>query len=140
MNMDAIREDWEALAGKRMQFTHAFYENLFERHPRYRELFPSSMDAQMEKMVEMFSSLARFADHSDLIRPYLVSVGLAHRHTGIGADDVGNFKEAFIETLAHLRAEHWDAGHERAWREAFDEMLIPLFEEGLTTGREAAAR
>jgi hemoglobin-like flavoprotein len=100
MDMHIIKQDWDALAGKRMQFAHGFYERLFARHPQYQAMFPSSMDTQMEKMVEMFSSIARFADHSDLIRPYLVSVGYAHRRLGIGAADVENFKEAFIATLA----------------------------------------
>ena len=65
MDMTLIQQDWEALAGKRMQFTHAFYARLFERHPEYRALFPEAMDSQMEKMVEMFSSVTRFADHTE---------------------------------------------------------------------------
>ena len=134
MDMQLIKQDWEALAGKRMQFTHGFYERLFARNARYRDLFPEGMDAQMEKMVEMFSSIARFADHTDLIRPYLVSVGYAHRRLGIGAADVENFKEAFIETLAHLREGAWNETHEKAWHEVFDDMVVPMFDEGLETG------
>jgi len=130
-----IQQDWEALAGKRMQFTHAFYETLFERQPRYRELFPEAMDAQMEKMVEVFSSIARFAGHVDLIRPYLTSVGFAHRQMGIHAEDVEHFKRAFVDTLAHLCAAWWDDSHAAAWNEAFDDIIVPLFDEGLETGR-----
>ena len=134
MDMQIIKQDWEALAGKRMQFTHGFYERLFARHEQYRNLFPQGMDTQMERMVEMFSSIARFADHTDLIRPYLVSVGYAHRRLGIGASDVENFKEVFIETLAHLREEAWNETHEKAWHEVFDDMIVPMFDEGLETG------
>ncbi len=134
--MDIIRRDWEALAGKRMQFTHDFYERLFDRHPQYRDLFPKSMDAQMERMVEMFSSVVRFADHSDLIRPYLVNVGFAHRRMGIDAADMENFKETFLDTLAHLRKAQWSAQNDTAWRQAFDDMILPLFEQGLETGRD----
>jgi hemoglobin-like flavoprotein len=137
MDMNIIKQDWNALAGKRMQFAHAFYTELFARHPQYRSMFPASdaLDSQMEKMVEMFSGVARFADHSDLIRPYLVSVGYAHRRLGIGAVDVNNFKEVFIAVLAQLRKGAWDASHDSAWREAFEDMIVPMFDEGLETGR-----
>ena len=133
--MSMIEQDWEALAGKRMQFAHDFYERLFGAHPQYRAMFPPSMDAQMERMIEMFSGVTRFADHADLIRAYLLRVGYAHRRLGIGAADVENFKTAFIETLAHLRAQAWNAAHLEAWNEAFDDMIVPLVDEGLETGR-----
>ena len=136
MEMNLIQRDWEALAGKRMQFTHAFYERLFERHPHYRDLFPEALDSQMEKMVEMFSSICRFADHTDLVRPYLHSIGFAHRGMGLAAQDVENFKRAFVDTLAELCAERWDDGHATAWNAAFDDMILPLFDEGLETGRD----
>ena len=135
MEINAIREDWEALAGKRMQFAHTFYKKLFDRHPAYRGMFPEAMGTQMEKMVEMFSGVARFADHTDLVRPYLVNVGYAHRRLGIGPEDVENFKNVFIETLSELCADWWNDAHERAWHEAFDDMIVPMFDEGLETGR-----
>ncbi len=135
MTIELIRQDWEALAGQRAQFTKAFYTAFFDQFPEYRALFPDAMDAQMERMVEMFSNLARFADHSDLIQPYLLQVGFAHRGFGIRHNDAENFKEVFISTLAEARGEAWNEDHETAWRQAFDDMLIPMFDEGLERGR-----
>ena len=99
-------------------------------------MFPEAMDSQMEKMVEMFSSVTRFADHTDLVRPYLTSVGYSHRRLGIDASDVENFKLAFVDTLADLCADWWDQSHVRAWHGAFDDIIVPLFDEGLETGRD----
>jgi len=118
MHMKTLNADWEALAGQRMEFTRKFYQRLFERYPRYQELFPQELDTQMEKMVEMFSGIARFADHIDIIRPYLVEVGFAHRRLGIDAQDVENFKDVFIETLGELCAGWWNEEHEQAWHQA----------------------
>ena len=140
MDIDIIKQDWEALAGKRMRFAHRVYDGLFARHPQYHAMFPEDMDAQMERMVEMFSNIARFADHSHLIRPYLVNAGYAHRRLGIGAADVDNFTKVFIETLADVFAASWDEAHERAWREAFDDMIVPMFDEGLETGCDRKPR
>ena len=136
MNINVIQQDWNSLAGRRNEFSKAFYAALFEKFPQYRSLFPLSIDAQMERMVEMFSSLARFADHPDLIQPYLRHVGFAHRQLGIGVLDAENFKEVFIDILARELSSTWNATHESAWREAFDEMLLPMFEQGLGSDLE----
>lgn len=135
MTIELIREDWEALAGRRGQFAKQFYAEFFERFPEYRDLFPAEMDAQMERMVEMFSSIARFADRTDLIQPYLLQVGFAHRRFGIRLSDAENFKNVFIETLGRVLGDDWDGRHESAWQHAFDDMLIPMFDEGLERGR-----
>ncbi len=139
MDMQLLREDWEALAGRRLEFTRSFYERLFARYPRYRSMFPQEMDTQMEKMVEVISGVVRFADHSDLIRPYVVNTGFAHRRLEIVAWDVENFKEVFIETLAELCAEWWNPQHNAAWHAVFEDMILPLFTEGLETGKRKRA-
>lgn len=135
MTIDIIRDDWEALAGRRSLFVQQFYAAFFDRFPEYRGLFPSAIDAQMERMVEMFSSVARFADRSDFIQPYLLHVGFAHRRFGIRRADAENFKIVFIEVLGQTLEDGWDADHEAAWNHAFDEMLLPMFDEGLERGR-----
>jgi len=134
MDMNLIRDDWNALAGQRAAFTRRFYKRLFERHPDYQAKFPPSMDAQSERMVEMLSGVVRFADHADVVRPYLEDVGHAHRHVGIGHDDVQNFVTVFIETLSEICGDGWDERHAEAWRLAFDDLIVPLFEDGLGSG------
>jgi len=136
-DMTAIQETWDALAGRRIVLVDTFYSRLFDRNPEYRGLFPESMTPQKEKMVEMISSVARFIDQVDLIRPYLVNVGAAHRGTGITAGDIENFKEVFIDTLAFTCSERWESRHEKAWREVFDEVIVPIFSEGLEGGAES---
>ncbi len=131
IDMTPIQETWDALAGRRITLVDSFYSRLFDRHPEYRELFPETMTPQKEKMVEMISSVARFIDQVDLIRPYLVNIGAAHRGTGITAGDIENFKEVFIDTLAWTCSETWEPRHEKAWREVFDEVILPAFDEGL---------
>ena len=128
---------WDALAGRHIVLVDTFYSRLFDRHPEYRKLFPEFMTPQKEKMVEMINSVARFIDQVDLIRPYLVNVGAAHRDTGITAEDVENFKEAFIDTLAWTCSETWQPRHEKTWRDVFDEVIVPVFHEGLKGGDES---
>ena len=135
MEVEHIKQTWHELAGRRNTFVEGFYGRLFERHPGYREKFPDDMSAQMEHMVEMVSSVARYCDHMGLIEPYLRTVGYAHRGTGIHDRDVQNFRDVFIESLSEAGTEHWDTAHEQSWREAFDDVVIPMFDEGLELGR-----
>jgi len=138
VNTEIIRESWSALAGHRREFIEAFYARLFERYPQYRGLFPENMNAQLERMIEMLSSLAEFAEHAHLLEPHLRKVGFAHRKTGIHASDVENFKDTFLDTLATFAATGDADTQRRAWREAFDEVIIPLFDEGLERGRSVS--
>jgi hemoglobin-like flavoprotein len=133
MDMFAIEQTWDSLAGRRVIFVERFYSRLFESYPEYRKLFPESMNPQKEKMVEMISSIARFADHIDLIRVYLLNIGAAHRHIGISGEHIENFKEVFLDSLAETCGESWGPKHETAWRAVFDDVIIPIFEEGLST-------
>lgn len=135
MKSDLIAQDWDALAGRRAEFTRSFYASFFERYSEYRSLFPPTMDAQMERMVELFSTMARFANQADVVAPYLKQVGFAHRNFGIRLGDAERFRDVFIDTLADMLAATWNEEHSAAWRAAFDDMLLPMFDEGLSKAR-----
>lgn len=126
-----IEETWDSLAGRRREFVESFYEHLFDKHPEYRSLFPDSLDHQMEKMVEMLSAVARFSDHIDLIRPYLLRIAESHKNFGIQAQDIANFRSAMMEALAEESGADWNQARSDAFAAAFDNTIIPLFEEGL---------
>lgn len=138
MHTDIIKTSWNELAGRRLAFIEAFYDRLFERYPRYRELFPGQMDAQHERMIEMIGTLAQFVDHIPPLEPYLSNVGFQHRRTGIRAADVENFKNVFLETLAGFPTAIDPDAQRAAWQTAFDEVIIPLFDQGLERGRDQA--
>ena len=70
VDTEIIKTSWDGMAGRRLEFVQAFYDRLFERHPHYRELFPESMHAQLERMIEMMGTLAQFADRLPLLQPY----------------------------------------------------------------------
>lgn len=138
MDTEIIKASWDGMAGRRLEFVQAFYDQLFERHPHYREMFPESMHAQLERMIEMMGTLAQFADRLPLLQPYLENVGFQHRHTGIHAADVENFKETFVDTLSAFSSDGDAEAQRRAWLDAFDEVIVPLFDEGLERGRTQA--
>jgi len=140
MDVIAIQQTWDALAGRRSLLVDNFYSRLFELYPEYQKLFPESMTPQKDRMVETIGSVARFANHIDLIRAYVLDIGAAHRRIGISTQHVENFKEVLLNSLAVTCGESWEPRHEKAWREAFEDVIIPSFEEGLMTGTDASER
>ena len=131
MNQAALVEVWNEMAGHRLELVDAFYERLFELYPEYRPLFPTNMDHQMEKMVEMIGAVVRFSNNTDLIRDYLNQVGKAHELLHLTRQDLQNFKNVFVEAAAVACPQIWRDEHRQALTKTFDELIIPVMEESL---------
>jgi len=131
MNKQLLTEVWSNLAGQRIEMVEAFYRNLFARYPQYEEFFPTNIDHQMDLMVEVMSTVINFSDQINIIRPYLVRVGVAHRHYSLTPQDFRNFSQVFIDTLGEVCGDQWQAQHQQAFEETFDDVILPLIEEGL---------
>lgn len=127
-----IKEVWVLLAGRQKQFVEAFYGNLFHQFPDYEQYFPEHMDTQMERMVELIGAIAHISNQINLIRPYLLQVGAAHKDLALlKHEDLCNFRDVFIATAAIVCAENWEERHTLAFQAAFDETIIPIIYEGL---------
>ncbi len=131
-DVNSIKEVWDLLAGRRRQFIETFYANLFNQFPDYQQYFPEHMDAQMERMMELISSVVHISDQINHIRPYLLQVGAAHKEIVLlKKEDLCNFRDVFIETAATTCGESWEDRHAKAFQAAFDDTIIPIVYEGL---------
>ncbi|MDH3282177.1 MAG: globin domain-containing protein [Gammaproteobacteria bacterium] len=128
---EKVSQIWEALAGQRQALVQAFYTRLFQEYPHYRQLFPQSMDGQMEKMVGMMGAVARFSDRIDMIRPYLLRVAYTHKNLEIDERDLENFRTVLLESIANFCPDDWDDETEVSFNRAFDDTIIPIFKEGM---------
>ena len=133
MNTEIIGQVWDAAAGKHIDIIETFYGRFFERHPQYKRHFPETMDHQMEKMVDAISTLARCAENPAVLHPHLLKIGRAHKAYGLNSTDLHNFKAIFVEAVADACPDIWNPQCERAWNDAFNEVIIPAVEEGLRT-------
>lgn len=131
MNTQRIGEVWDALHGKHYEVIEHFYGRFFARFPEYRRFFPESMDQQMKKMVRTIGMVARVADSISVVEPHLEQVGTHHRDYGLDKNDLENFKRVFIEVLGEAYGNQWDPECDKAWQEAFDELIIPSMMKGL---------
>ena len=127
-----MKDIWDLLAGRRRQFIETFYANLFSQFPDYEQYFPENMDAQMERMLDLISSVILISDRIPLIRPYLMQVGAAHKDiVTLKKKDLCNFRDVFIETAAITCGDSWEERHAIAFHKVFDDTIIPIIYDGL---------
>jgi hemoglobin-like flavoprotein len=132
--INQMEEVWDLLAGRRRQFIESFYSNLFDQFPDYKQYFPENMDAQMERMMELISAVVRVSHRIPLIRSYLMQVGAAHKDiVKLKKEDLYNFSDVFIITAASTCGDSWEDRHEKAFRAAFDDTIIPIIYDGLNS-------
>ncbi len=131
MNTQRISQHWMGIGGARPQLVATFYCRLFERHPRFRPLFPEPIDHQMGKMLETLALVAEHADAPGAVHPRLRRIGAAHDRYGLTAADFDDFIEVLIETLSEYSAREWCEGCEQAWREALQRVVLPAVREGM---------
>lgn len=127
-----IKEVWDLLGARQKQFVESFYGNLFHQFPDYEKHFPQHMNEQTERMMELVGSVAQFSNCMDLIRPYLLKVGAAHKEMeALTVEDLRNFRDVFIATAASVCGNNWEEQHTLAFREVFDDAIIPIIDEGI---------
>jgi hemoglobin-like flavoprotein len=135
MKTELIAETWGALGETQREFVEAFYGRFFARFPIYRPYFPKQLNpAHLEKMVQTMALVANLAEEPGLVAPHMRKVGRAHSSYRLSPVDLDNFKMVFVEMLGERLGPRWSADAERAWSEAFDEVLIPLMQKGLAGG------
>lgn len=131
MNTQIIAATWFALGERQEAMVGSFYERFFQRFPAYRSLFPAQLnDHHLHKMVETMSLIARLQQDRPIIAPRIQQVGDHHQPYALGAADLANFRDVFVEVLGEFSGADWSQEAERAWRDAFDQEVIPIMMKG----------
>jgi len=125
MNTERISQHWQGIGPNKAALVAAFYQRLFERHPRFRPLFPAGVEHQMEKMVDTLALVAEHSDTPNAIHPRLVRVGKAHRGYELSEADFDDFIDVLIETIAEFNASQWCEACGDAWRQALQQVVLP---------------
>lgn len=97
----------------------AFYSKLFTDNPGIRKLFPSDMNKQYVKLVDMLSSIIMNLDQPESFSADIVA--MSKRHTGYGVKPahyalVGT---ALLWTLKQGLGTDWNQDIEDAWNNCY---------------------
>ena len=111
-----VKKTWKILMGINPTIIgDAFYSKLFTDHPAIRKLFPSDMNQQYIKLVDMLTSIIMNLDHLESVSEEIIA--MSNRHTGYGVkpahyEMVGS---ALLWTLQKGLGAEWSNDIENAW-------------------------
>jgi NAD(P)H-flavin reductase len=96
-----------------------FYSHLFLACPEVRDMFPVSMVAQRDKLMNALGRiLAEISSPATLV-PFLHALGRGHRKFGTLAEHYPAVGASLLATLAHFNGARWNAELARDWAEAY---------------------
>ncbi len=98
----------------------AFYSKLFHNHPEIRRMFPSNMDEQYKKLIDMLSSMVAKLDRLEGYEQKITD--LAKRHEGYGVQPIHYemVGEALLWTLEKGLGDDWNEETATAWLTCYE--------------------
>ncbi|MBP6238477.1 MAG: hypothetical protein KA270_03130 [Saprospiraceae bacterium] len=111
-----VKKTWKILMGINPTIIgDAFYSKLFTDHPAIRKLFPSDMNQQYIKLVDMLTSIIMNLDHLESVSEEIIA--MSNRHTGYGVKPAHYemVRSALLWTLQKGLGAEWSDDIENAW-------------------------
>jgi len=114
-----LRENFAYVAMHGDEVALFFYSDLFLRYPELRGMFPVSMAAQRDRLVQAIGKIVSDVGHLDQLRPYLRELGRDHRKFGALPAHYDPVRASLLATLAHFSGEGWTRDLAADWEEAY---------------------
>jgi NAD(P)H-flavin reductase/hemoglobin-like flavoprotein len=97
-----------------------FYADLFLKHPETRDMFPVSMQAQRNHLVDALVKVVASVDRADDLTAFLRDLGRDHRKFGALADHYAAVGASLLATFAHFSGDAWTPELEADWKGAYE--------------------
>ncbi|MFI6269456.1 globin domain-containing protein [Micromonospora zamorensis] len=119
--MDAARlkQSWSVVAGHGDQVPLYFYSTLFLAHPETRQMFPTNMAGQRDRLVTALGHIVSNVDQVEHLVGFLQDLGADHRKFAVRAEHYPAVGEALLATLQHFLAEQWTDELASDWAAAY---------------------
>lgn len=92
-----------------------FYSKLFLDNPKLRHLFPSSMEQQYKKLVDMLCVIISRIDKLDEITKDIKAIALKHQQYGVKPHHYRLVGNALLWTLERGLGNYWNDELKAAW-------------------------
>jgi hemoglobin-like flavoprotein len=96
---DLIRRSFDAIWPVRRQIAGLFYRRFFELSPDAQRLFPSDMERQHLKLMDMIAAIVGALDKRELFQSIITHTGRQHAHFGVTPLHFVAFGDALIWCL-----------------------------------------
>lgn len=119
MDAAALRDSWQIVAKSGDEVPLFFYSHLFLAHPELRQMFPITMAAQRDKLVNALGSVVSNADQLDEIVPMLQGLGRDHRRFEVVAEHYPAVGASLLATLQYFLGPQWTEELAAEWAAAY---------------------
>jgi NAD(P)H-flavin reductase/hemoglobin-like flavoprotein len=137
VDTDRLKESFAKVAQHGDAVPTYFYGYLFIRAPELRDLFPASMAAQRDKLVNALGTVVSNVDQADQLMYFVRGLGRDHRKFGVLAEHYAPVAEALLATLAYYLGDEWTPQLAGDWQAAYEivagEMVAAAREAEATT-------
>ena len=120
LNVQLLRESFEALRPHADAMVARFYSILFTRHPEIGKMFGrTNMEEQRKKFFTTLDELIRHLEEPDKTMSDLLILGNSHVDYGVKPDQYAPVCDALVEAMKQTAGAAWTAEIEKAWRDAY---------------------
>jgi len=113
--IELVRGSFQRLADFPDRAGEIFYQRLFERDPRARQLFWGNMQHQGRALFLMLDMIVKSLDIQDKIVPIIFDLGKRHAMYGVREHHYEPFEQALIDTLSDVVGDDFTKDVREAW-------------------------
>ena len=111
-----VKNSWKKLRNVKAEtIGDLFYTKLFFDHPGLRKVFPSQMNQQNKKLVDMLSYIVLKIDNFQAIKKDIQALAISHEKYGTKPEHYTMVGSALIWTLEKAIGKEWNRDLEEAW-------------------------
>ena len=133
-----VQTSFDRLSSDLPALTTRFYEDLFEKDPTLRSLFPADLEEQKMRFAEKLTEIVRAISDLEGLLDQTRALGARHAGYAVRASHYPTVGEALLEALAGVSGGRFDPETRDAWTMAYS-LVAETMLEGATAARRGGA-
>ena len=131
--VDLIRTSFDAMYPMRRDIAELCYSRFFELAPDARSLFPSDMERQRIKLMDMIAALVASLDQRPLFQSLAANSGRHHARFGVQPWQYVAMGEALMWSLEHKFGASFTPELRESWRALYATVQIEMLRAAAQT-------
>ena len=119
MDERRLKESFERVGAHGDEVALFFYSHLFLGHPELRDMFPVSMAAQRDRLLQALGRIVSDVGNLDSLVPFLTDLGRDHRKFGVTAEHYPAVGASLLAALTHFSGSAWNSQLAADWAAAY---------------------
>ena len=128
--VDLVRTSFDAMWSMRRDIADLCYSRFFELAPEARDLFPSDMERQRAKLMDMIAALVGSLDQRALFQSLVSHSGRQHARFGVQPSQYAALGEALIWSLERKFGASFTPELRESWRALYGMVQVEMLRAG----------